>query len=267
MPKPSTSGDFSSTQATFRRPEYEETKGRLVREIERQSQPTHYFDSDGNQISHETVNKWNETVLESLNTVGATETNDAELATTLLVGDWRIRWVFARQPTGMVVRSMSIEAVPDATPTGGITAGILRALSPAKISAQAGQAFTEPKSSSDSQAERVARLLATFRRDEISRAHPASARAEHSGPGRPPLPDELLREVALAYIDEVKGGRGIYRRLSQRFGRPEETIRDWIRISRREGFLAPAAKRGARSAEPGPRLREKSTTRMEEDGK
>ncbi|WP_198519597.1 hypothetical protein [Microbacterium sp. BR1] len=71
--------------------------------------------------------------------------------------------------------------------------------------------------------------------------------------GRPPLPDETLAAVAHAYLEEAPAGVGLLKRLSQRFNRPEPTVRDWIATARREGFLT-AAVPGKRGAAPGPRL-------------
>jgi hypothetical protein len=71
--------------------------------------------------------------------------------------------------------------------------------------------------------------------------------------GRPPLADELLEDVALAYLEEAKRGRGLTRRLARRFDRPEETVRDWIHACRVRGYLSPGAT-GRRGAQPGDRL-------------
>jgi hypothetical protein len=71
--------------------------------------------------------------------------------------------------------------------------------------------------------------------------------------GRPPLDDELLEEVARAYLDEAKRGRGLTRRLAAKFGRPEETIRHWIHVCRDRGYLSPGVT-GRRGAQPGERL-------------
>jgi transposase-like protein len=73
-------------------------------------------------------------------------------------------------------------------------------------------------------------------------------------PGRPRLDDALLRELAVAYIED-DGGRGVHARLAQRFGREQSTIRDWIRAARDRKYLAEAA-HGQRSAAPGERLLE-----------
>lgn len=71
--------------------------------------------------------------------------------------------------------------------------------------------------------------------------------------GRPRLPDDLLRQVAAAYLQEARGGRGLTRRLAARFERPEETIRHWVYLARQRGFLTPA-RAGQRGAGAGPRL-------------
>ena len=78
--------------------------------------------------------------------------------------------------------------------------------------------------------------------------------AHRKSPGRPRLPDDQLRDVAVAYLAELQNGRGVLRRLGERFERPEPTMRDWVRAARREGFLTPAKKAGSRGALPGPRL-------------
>jgi hypothetical protein len=67
--------------------------------------------------------------------------------------------------------------------------------------------------------------------------------------GRPELSDELLIDVAEAYIWEAGRGRGALKRMSEIFDRPEATIRDWITLARRRGYLAPT-KAGRRGAAP-----------------
>ena len=71
--------------------------------------------------------------------------------------------------------------------------------------------------------------------------------------GRPELSDQLLIEVARAYLDESRFGSGLTRRLAEQFDRPEPTIRDWITAARRRGFLGQTTP-GRRGATPGPNL-------------
>lgn len=78
--------------------------------------------------------------------------------------------------------------------------------------------------------------------------------------GRPELSDDLLIDVADAYISEAPRGRGVIRRLSATFDRPEPTIRDWVAAARRRGFLAPTTP-GRRGAAPGPNLPSRPTRR------
>lgn len=75
-------------------------------------------------------------------------------------------------------------------------------------------------------------------------------------PGRVPMTDELLRKVSLAYLEETRPGkdRQATRRLAERFGRPEGTVRTWVAKARKEGWLGPGAS-GRMGAEPGPKLR------------
>lgn len=75
--------------------------------------------------------------------------------------------------------------------------------------------------------------------------------------GRPRLSADLLAQVAHAYLDETAAGAGLLRRMADRFGRPEATIRDWIGAAREAGYLTPA-RPGRRGAGPGPRLTEKA---------
>lgn len=89
--------------------------------------------------------------------------------------------------------------------------------------------------------------------DQQRRALENSSNSVPRRRGRPELSDELLVDVAEAYIQEAGLGRGAIGRMADTFDRPEATIRDWISIARRRGYLAPT-KPGRRSAAPGPRL-------------
>ncbi|WP_331717038.1 hypothetical protein, partial [Rhodococcus qingshengii] len=78
--------------------------------------------------------------------------------------------------------------------------------------------------------------------------------------GRPEISNELLIDIANAYIDEAAVGKGAIGRLAETFDRPEPTVRDWISAARRRGFLAPTTP-GRRGAAPGPNLPPRSTAR------
>lgn len=73
--------------------------------------------------------------------------------------------------------------------------------------------------------------------------------------GRTPMTDELLRAVALAFIEETGPGkdRRAIQRMAKRFERPEGTIRTWIARARKDEWLAPGS-RGRIGAEAGRRL-------------
>lgn len=62
--------------------------------------------------------------------------------------------------------------------------------------------------------------------------------------GRTPMTDELLRAVALAFIEETGPGkdRRAIQRMAKRFERPEGTVRAWIARARKDGWLAPGSK-------------------------
>ena len=68
------------------------------------------------------------------------------------------------------------------------------------------------------------------------------------------LTDDLLRQVALVFIEETGPGkdRRAMQRTAERFGRSEDTVRQWVSKARKRGWLAPGYK-GRIGAEPGPR--------------
>lgn len=74
-------------------------------------------------------------------------------------------------------------------------------------------------------------------------------------PGRVLVTDDLLRQLALSYLEETRPGkdRAVLQRLEELFGRPKGTIRTWLARARAEGWLGPAVQ-GRMGAEPGPRL-------------
>lgn len=89
--------------------------------------------------------------------------------------------------------------------------------------------------------------------EQVRAMESAATAALPSRRGRPPLPDELLVDVARAYLRESSNGRGLIRRLAAEFDRPEPTISDWVAAARERGYLSPATP-GRRGASPGPRL-------------
>jgi hypothetical protein len=89
--------------------------------------------------------------------------------------------------------------------------------------------------------------------DEQRRALENSSTSAARRRGRPELSHELLIDVAETYIWEAGRGRGALKRMSEVFDRPEATVRDWIAMARRRGYLAPT-KPGSRGAAAGPNL-------------
>jgi hypothetical protein len=174
---------------------------------------------------------------------------DAVIAVSQDGGGWHARWVLAEQDGGLVVRSLAIEPTTRSTPPAGITSSLLRALSPSRIAGAAAHTALQGFPGQDPW---PTSLTVKWARREVADHQLQEQSAPR--PGRPKLADDLLREVALAYLAEVQVGRGVLRRLGERFKRPETTIRDWVRIARREGWLGPATKSGRRGADPGPRL-------------
>lgn len=162
--------------------------------------------------------------------------------------NWRAVWRFARQGGQLVVRSVTLEPVGSATPDGGITSAVLRELSPPRAIQEAAaglEEFAAPGTFGE--------LLLRWRTEAVQ----AYERTLPSGPkgGRPRLSDEHLRAVALAYLEELNRGRGLLKRIGERFEVSEGTVRGWVHLARKAGFLAPA-QQGKRGSGPGPRLAE-----------
>ena len=180
------------------------------------------------------------------------ETNDAVTAGDETVGGWAVRWTFAVQGGQLVVRSLFLEPESQETPPGGITSEVIRGLSPFRaIAAAAPDYFARLEDRTE-----VFSLVTRWRTEEVQ-SSTGTATSKRKG-GRPRLPDKLLHDVAIAYVEEVSSPsrqEGLLARLGQRFDRPPETVRDWVRIARREGFL-PQTKRGAKTTTLGPRFSE-----------
>ncbi len=140
---------------------------------------------------------------------------------------------FSRGPRGLVISRLTVTA--DAA--NGVTARALREVPVGAILAE----------------ERARRMWEAAAADEgLSEVQVCT----HRHAGWAPLTQELLRDVALAFIEETEPGKDkrAMQRLAERFGRPEETVRNWVTRARRDGWLAPGSK-GRIGAEAGPRLR------------
>jgi hypothetical protein len=77
-------------------------------------------------------------------------------------------------------------------------------------------------------------------------------------PGRTGYPDDHYRRIALAYLSllEQGEGRGVLKALAAAEGKPRETVRDWVRIARKRGFLT-EGRQGRAGAQAGPNLYER----------
>jgi transposase len=84
-------------------------------------------------------------------------------------------------------------------------------------------------------------------------------------PGRVLMTDDLLRRVAITYLEETESGgnRAVLQRMADRLGRSRGTVRTWLGRAREEGWLGPGVQ-GRPGAEPGPKL---IAERVEELGK
>jgi hypothetical protein len=97
-------------------------------------------------------------------------------------------------------------------------------------------------------------VAAALIREATSQVQPALEKPRRHG-GREPLTDDLLRDVALTYLEETGPGKPKkpLERMAAKYDKPEETVRTWVSRARKAGWLGPAM-RGRAGAEPGPRL-------------
>lgn len=177
---------------------------------------------------------------------------------------WRVRWVVAEQGEVLIPRSVHLEPDGTGSPEGGITARLLRELSPSRAVAAFDTAGAEAMSD-------FTKGSIALARDAVAQVGPDPQPGK--GPGRPRLTDELLAQVAIVYLSEFSEGSGLLSRVgehpdvikaaaeSQRSGTvrrgpvPDQTVRDWIFRARKAGFLGPT-KAGRKGGGAGPRLME-----------
>ncbi len=166
-------------------------------------------------------------------------------------GDWR-----AKGDSEWDVSAHS-ESAAERPPFEGITGALLRSIPVGRILAWAHEAMA----SSEWRTKGLTMLGLSGTKvvqepelePHVRAALERTATVPNRRKGRPPLPEDLLEDVAWAYLEEAKRGRGLTRRLAVRFDRPEETIRDWIHACRIRGYLSPGVT-GRRGAQPGERL-------------
>lgn len=171
----------------------------------------------------------------------------------------------------------------DETPLVGITADLVRRVGLSDITRAAHEALDESPESFPAWRDYTERLLASLGdadRDATSEASTSDALdadqrvAEgvaqefpaRRSRGRPNLSDDFLRSVALTWA-ELDGHPSPRKELAVRFVKaklkptepPLDTVRDWLRVARKRGYLEQAT-RGARLHALGPRMTESSTS-------
>lgn len=158
---------------------------------------------------------------------------------------WSVFGDVTRSDQGLVLSRLEISPSPSAS---GITAGLLRKI-------PVGEILASVRIKALWEAEQKAGTRALLGQEPVAGVFREGDEAKPRRSGRAPLTQELLREVAVAYIEENGPGKpaGAMRRIAERFGKPEETMRNWVTRARRDGWLGPSVK-GRAGAEPGPRL-------------
>ena len=101
----------------------------------------------------------------------------------------------------------------------------------------------------------VAAAMASGHLPEYEYTQPVAPAEPKRQPGRQPLSEDLLRDVAVRYLAETASGqpRGAVQRLAEHYGKPAQTVSRWVMRARADGWLGPAVP-GREGAEPGPRL-------------
>lgn len=150
-------------------------------------------------------------------------------------GEWSAAGDIARGPQGLTISRVEVIS----TSPNGVTGSVLRKI-------QVGEILNS--------------VRATIARASQGAGEPSPEARRSQGTrsgGRAGLSDQLLRDVAVAYLAGTAPGQppGAVKRMAEELGRPEETVRTWIGRARRDGWLGPGVK-GRAGAEPGPRLRD-----------
>jgi hypothetical protein len=177
--------------------------------------------------------------------------------------DWAVVGEVVRQGPALVLRSLRLlpygavdasgdEEDPAVPPAGTISPAMLKRIPLGRLLAQVNAELSSRRAAYD-QGEYARDPLLAGRPEQWREHIAATDVAERPRRGRPPLPDDLLRRVALGYIEDAQLGPGVTRRLAQAFGVQPNTMRDYIRAARKREWLAPGAP-GSRSAAPGLRL-------------
>lgn len=158
---------------------------------------------------------------------------------------WTVFGDVKRGAHGLVISRLEI--TPEAS-SSGVTAGLLRKI-------PVGEILASIRTKAAWEAAQKANTRALLGEEPIAGVFHEGDETRARRSGRAPLTQELLRDVAVAYIEENAPGRpaGAMRRIAERFGKPEETVRNWVTRARRDGWLGPSVK-GRAGAEPGPRL-------------
>ena len=158
---------------------------------------------------------------------------------------WSVFGDVTRGPRGLVISRLQITPESDSS---GVTGGLLRKIPVGEV-----LAAVRLNAAWETAAKEATRIV-LGQEPAKGLFGEGDERPPRRG-GRAPITSDLLREVAEVYLEETAPGKpaGGMKRMAERFGRPEETLRTWVTRARRQGWLGPSAK-GRAGAEPGPRL-------------
>jgi hypothetical protein len=175
---------------------------------------------------------------------------------------WQVRGVLYRNPRGpAVVGDLLVEHFPATRRAvrAEVTGTVLRGLPLGEIR---DEALAGLRGRLEAREAMLAGGTFGMTEEQVLPARRAVTEATKPKPGRPGLPEEHYRRIALRYLALLKHHRNVLVALaaeeSERQGRivPRETVRDWVRKATGLGYLAPG-KPGRAEARPGPKLKRK----------
>lgn len=158
---------------------------------------------------------------------------------------WSVFGDVTRGPQGLVISRLQISPPHGSS---GVTAGLLRKI-------PVGEILTAVRTKAAWEAAQRAGTRAVLGQEAVPGVFAEGDEEVQRRSGRAPLAQDLLRKVAMAYIDENAPGKpsGAMKRIAEEFGKPEQTVRNWVARARRDGWLGPSVK-GRTGAEAGPKL-------------
>lgn len=158
--------------------------------------------------------------------------------------DYQARGVVSREANGLVISHIDIDPTPG---RAGLTVAMLREVPVREIIAMTQNWMSAIR---EIGAEKFANWNGASDPNVLN-----LETVEKPRPGRAPITDEQLREIALLYLEETAPGkpRGAIQRIAKRKNMAAPTVSRWVGRAREGLWLGPAVP-GREGGEAGPRL-------------